>query len=162
MYNRRQAGFTLAELLIALAITAILANVTFAAFRVSVRLWKQFQTRAELDMALVYFVDRLDKDIRASRSVVSISATELILQQESSYVRWLVQDNTTSYTIHRYVSATNGDWQAQPRDIVITVPRSSSAVQIQFGNVSNNSVTYTFSDGISQVTGRANLRAPSS
>lgn len=151
-------GFTLVELMVAISLAAILALSVWMAFRGSVETHRRFQNRAEITTTLMRFAEELDRDIRASSRVDSLSAASLVLFGDSSFTRWLIDASATQLTIRRTVSDSGIAWSAQPGDLVLELSRPDTNVKAAFLSHDSLSVRYSFSDGQTPVFGREMFR----
>ncbi len=158
MRASKQHGLTLVELLLAVAISIMIGGILVAAFRGSLQLWKKFSLRSDLNTGLMQLTSALEKDIRESLQVYSLSDSTLVLKQSARYVKWAVYPQASEIVVHRFVSSSPTTWQIKPGDREITLPNQGGEAAVKFLTLEDRLVSYSFSNGHYTVTGRMLLR----
>jgi type IV pilus assembly protein PilE len=112
---RRQAGWTLLELVVALAILALLAAIAYPSYKWSVTKGR----RADASTALLDLANRMEQYYAANNTFATatiaagVTATDVLTSnasQQGYYTLWIYQQATNTYTIEaRPTGAQAGD-----------------------------------------------------
>lgn len=107
---RHSQGFTLFEVLIAMAIGVLLLGLVFSIYSLTVRSLNASQTRAELTQNSKIILERITRDLRQTRALATILPATAgdPLNPPPAVIEFLDGHNTTDYQyINYYLSGTD-------------------------------------------------------
>lgn len=102
--KQKQLGFTLAELTVALALTAILLAALLSLLSTSLNSWQAGSTRTELQQTARYAVDMMVRELQYANSIIINSETSLTLQTnqyQSKTVTYFLDSNSNPPILRR-------------------------------------------------------------
>ncbi len=109
-----QRGFTLVELLSALAIAAILSGVLAHSFGVGVEVWGKSEQRVRFFTQAQRALELITGEIRQADQLTKVGPDTLELIRDGKKIRYLSQASSTEEVILRMVEE-GGGWEQEPK-----------------------------------------------